>query len=85
MTKEKYIKIATLLTPEERDFIRQMLENKSCMNCTNASCKVANSEKIGMDEQGHAEVHNYLSWNNPEYIGRSRVLKLYDVNKLRFK
>ena len=85
MNKENYFKIATLLTPEERDFIRQRLENKSCTNCTNASCKVPNAEKIGIDEFGQSQGHNCLSWNNPEYIGKSRVLKLYDINMLRFK
>lgn len=71
------------LTAEERLFILKELENKSCMNCTNGSCRVEYQEKIGTDEFGKPEGSNCLGWYNAELIGRSKVLRKSDINKLR--
>lgn len=71
------------LTVEERLFILEILENKSCMNCANGSCRVEYSEKIGVDEFGNPQGSKCIGWFNAELIGRSKVLRKTDINKLR--
>ena len=79
MPSEFYYKIEELLSPEERMFIISHLSNKSCMNCTNESCSIEISEKIGFDEFGKPQGSKCLGWYNPELIGRSKVLKCSDT------
>ncbi len=83
MNKEYFLEIEKLLTPEERISIRQKLKNKSCTTCTNGSCRIETYEKVGADEFGNPQGYECIGWNNPEYIGRSKVLKLYDIHKLK--
>lgn len=80
---EFYYKVEKLLSPEERMFIISHLSNKSCMNCTNGNCNIESSEKIGLDEFGKPQGSECLGWNNPELVGRSKVLKLSDIRKLK--
>lgn len=72
---EFYIKLANVLTVEEREYLKQLIENRSCSNCTNGSCRVEQSEKVGLDEEGKPQGSNCLSWNNSELIGRQRILR----------
>lgn len=71
------------LTAEERVFILKQLENKCCMNCTNGSCRVEYDEKVGVDEFGKPQGSECVGWFNAELIGRSKVLRKTDINKLR--
>lgn len=64
--REFYIKIAEVLSIEEREYLKQVIENKSCMNCSNGTCKVETSEKL--DNEICA------AWDNKELIGREKVL-----------
>jgi len=77
-----YQAISDLLTPEEKNFIRENLINKSCMNCTNGLCRVEYQEKIGYDELGNPEGSECIGWDNSKIIGKSKVLKINDVKKL---
>ncbi len=70
-----YIKLAAVLRPEEREFLRRLIENRSCMNCTNVSCRVEQSEKVGLDELGQPEGSSCVSWDNPELVGRQLVIQ----------
>lgn len=81
--KEFYENICWELTPDERVFILKCLENKSCMNCTNGSCRVEYDEKVGVNEYGKPQGSDCTGWFNAELIGRSKVLRKTDINKLR--
>ncbi len=69
--KDFYIKLADSLSIEEREYLKQLIKNRCCENCTNGSCK------IGLDELGQKEGSNCLGWNNYELIGRQRILSRY--------
>lgn len=81
--REFFGKICYELTVEERLFILKVLEHKSCANCTNGSCRVESSEKIGVDEFGEPQGSQCVGWFNAELIGRSKVLRKTDIKKLR--
>lgn len=78
-----YKRISEELTPEERIFIIQNLENKSCINCTNESCRVPYKEKTGLDESGKPQGSSCISWNNDVLIGKCKVLRINDTNILK--
>lgn len=78
-----YTKIGEALTPEERMFILKNLENRSCLSCTNGSCTIESSDKVGNDSLGRPAGFQCLGWMNPEIIGRSKVLQIKDVRLLR--
>lgn len=80
---EFYQKIANKLSIEEKEFIKSHLINKKCLNCTNGCCKVETSEKIGLDEFGHPVGSSCIAWENSELVGRSKVLKIRDINNLK--
>ncbi len=69
-----YINLADSLSIEEREYLKKLINNRCCDNCTNGSCRVETCEKIGLDELGKSQGSNCLSWNNYELIGRQRVL-----------
>lgn len=71
---EFYIELARTLPVEEREYLKQLIHNRNCSNCTNMSCQVETYEKIGLDEFGQPQGTNCLGWNNNELIGRQRVL-----------
>lgn len=68
--KEFYAKLAEALSPEERKYLKKLLQNRSCMNCMNPICKVVTCEKTGLDEVGKSQGSECLVWDNPELIGR---------------
>ena len=74
-SSEFYIKLANVLSIEEREFLKQLIENRSCSNCINGSCSVENCEKVGLDEFGKPQGSSCLDWNNNELIGRQRILR----------
>lgn len=80
--REFYTKICDELTPEERLFIREKLKNKDCTTCINFSCDVENYDKIGLNEYGKPQGYECIGWNNSYLIGKSKVLKIDDINKL---
>ena len=82
-SKEFYENICWELTPDERVFILKCLENKSCMNCTNGSCRVEYDEKVGVNEYGKPQGSDCTGWFNAELIGRSKVLGKTNINNLR--
>ncbi len=73
-----YIKLAAALPPEEREFLRKLIENRSCMNCTNSSCRVEQSEKVGLDEIGKPEGRSCLAWDNKELVGKQFIIQQKD-------
>lgn len=80
----KYYKsVCEELSPEERNMIIERLEDKSCNTCVNPSCRVETSEKSGLNELGEPVGHNCVGWYNPEYIGKSKVLGIYNIYKLK--
>ena len=81
---EPYSRIYTFTTENINGYIKYFdLKNKSCMNCTNGSCKVEYNEKVGVDEYGKPQGSDCSGWFNAELIGRSKVLRKTDINKLR--
>ena len=81
--KTFYEQICNELTAEERLFIIKILANKSCITCTNGSCRVESYEKIGLNEFGEPQGSKCAQWFNAELIGRSKVLRKSDINELR--
>ena len=79
---EFYKEICNNLTPEERNFLIKNLENKNCLNCTNGRCRIETSEKIGLEENGKPQGSECIGWFNKELIGKSKVLRITDINKL---
>jgi len=81
--KDFFEKICNELTPEERNFILKKLTNTSCMTCENTTCKKEYFEKIKLDEEYKEKGIECSDWFNSEIIGRSKVLRKTDINKLR--
>lgn len=81
--RDFYVKVCNSLTPEERLFIIKVLENKNCLNCTNTFCRVEYKEKVGFDENGNQQGSKCIGWHNEELIGKSKILRLTDINKLK--
>ena len=61
-----YIKLANVLTPQEREYLTQMILDKSCYNCSNGSCRVESDEKT--------KEESCIAWENYEMIGRQLIL-----------
>lgn len=80
---EFYQKICEQLSVQERLFILDNLKNKSCASCLNGSCKVENHEKIGLNEFNEPQGSRCLGWYNAELIGKSKVLRISDIHKLK--
>jgi len=80
---EFYKKVCEEITEEERLFILKELENKSCMNCANQSCRVEYSEKVGTDELDNPKGSKCFGWFNSELIGRCKVLGKTDIKQLK--
>lgn len=78
-----YVKICNALKPEEKLFLMKNLENKNCLNCINGSCRIEYQEKIGYDTNGNPQGSSCIGWENAELVGKSKVLKIMDINKLR--
>lgn len=64
---EFYKKVASVLSPEEKEFLKKQIEWKCCLNCTNPTCRVPSYEK----EKDTCCV----GWENGELIGRQLILK----------
>lgn len=77
-----YEAIATALTPIERDYIIKNLRNKTCLNCKNMTCESEIAFKYTIDENSNLAGYNCLAWENNEYIGKSKVLSLKDIDKM---
>ena len=77
-----YIDIYNNLTPEEKLFIIENLENKTCLNCTNGNCKIDSWDKLKLDEYNKPQGQKCVSWQNDLLVGKSKVLKIKDINKL---
>ena len=65
---EFYKKICNELTIEEREYLKSIIENKTCKNCSNMSCRVETYEKIADDIP-------CLYWDNQELIGKYKILQ----------
>ena len=63
--REFFIKVS-VLSIEEREYIKTLIENKNCTNCSNGTCRVENYDKSYSDA--------CIAWDNKELIGRSRIL-----------
>lgn len=64
--REFFIKIANALSIQEREYLKLLIENKSCINCSNGTCKVESTEKTRDDI--------CVAWDNKELIGRQKIL-----------
>ena len=78
-----YEKVCFALTPEEKFDILYNLENKTCLNCTNGMCRVSYQDKNSYDEKGLPAGNDCLDWINPLYIGKSKILQIKDIKKLK--
>lgn len=72
--RKHYISIESSLSFEERQEVKESISNKNCLNCCNGSCRVETFEKYGIDEFGNVEGSLCIGWDNPELIGRQKVL-----------
>lgn len=79
---EFYLKIESLLSPEERVYIRDNMYNKSCETCTNGCCRLPSYEKVGLDENGKTVCSSCIGWDNRKYIGMAKVLENYNIELL---
>lgn len=64
--RDFYIKISQEISIEEREYIKTLIENKSCINCSNGTCRVEANEKTYNDI--------CVAWDNKELIGRQKIL-----------
>ena len=53
-----------------------ILQERNCMTCQNGSCKVENSEKIGLDEFGNPQGTNCVGYINNELTDDTHVKKI---------
>lgn len=60
-----YIKVASILSIKEKEFLTQLIENRSCQNCTNEDCQKRYSDNM----------KDCKEWTNPVLIGRKRVIQ----------
>ncbi len=72
--RQFYESVADNMLPNERQLIINTLQCKSCSTCTNVTCQVETSEKIGVDEFGHPQGYSCIGWTNDELIGKCKVL-----------
>lgn len=72
--KEFYIKIEDELSPQERNYLRALVENRGCFNCVNGCCRIEHYEKVGLDENGKPQGYGCYGWDNYELVGRQKVL-----------
>ncbi len=63
-----YQKIAGELSNEEFLFISSLINEKSCSNCNNLSCRIPSDDK---------PIDNCVEWSNPELIGKMKLLRKY--------
>lgn len=64
--RQFYMDIANQLSVEEKEGLKKLIEDKSCTNCSNMSCKV-NTHIYGLDA--------CISWNNEEMVGKTKIFK----------
>lgn len=79
--KKFFTRICDELTKEELLFILSQLENKSCTNCSNQNCAIIGHINFGKSRK--IQGTNCDEWINKELIGRAKVLRETDINKLR--
>ena len=79
--KEFFTRICDKLTKEELLFILSQLENKSCTNCSNQNCAIIGHINFGKSRK--IQGTNCDEWINKELIGRAKVLRETDINKLK--
>lgn len=68
--RDFFIKVANTLFIEELDYLKLLIENKSCANCSNGICKVETIEKSCNDI--------CVAWDNKELIGKQKILAKND-------
>lgn len=64
--REFYIKVYNELTIEEREYLKSLIEDKTCRNCSNMSCRVETHEKLSSN--------GCIAWENGELVGKRKVL-----------
>lgn len=65
--RDYYEKLAMGLTIEERKALGNSIQDKSCHNCANGTCRVVNSEKLKNSEA-------CIGWENNAMIGKQLTL-----------
>lgn len=78
-TNDFYGIIANNLNGEEYRHIKEQLIGKSCLNCSNGSCRVPTYEKIGLNEFGNPQGQDCIGWCNPELVGKAKILQKYNL------
>lgn len=61
-----YNDIADNLSLEEYKNLKELVENKSCNNCRNGSCRIEQYEK---------PIENCIGWENRVLVGKEKALK----------
>ena len=77
-----YEAIAKALTPIEKEYIIKYLQNKTCLNCKNKTCEADIASRYTIDEHNNQAGYNCLAWENNEYVGKVKVLKIKDIEKM---
>lgn len=77
-----YEAISKALSPIEREYIIKYLENKTCLNCNNPRCEADIASRYTIDENNNQAGYNCLAWENNEFIGKAKVLKIKDIEKM---
>ncbi len=62
---EFYINLVNNLPIEKREIFRNLVKNKSCLNCTNGTCRVESYEKSANDV--------CVGWDNKRLIGQQII------------
>ncbi len=77
-----YEAISKALLPIERDYIIKYLQNKTCLNCKNITCEADIASRYTIDENNNQAGYNCLAWENNEYVGKSKVLRINNIEKM---
>jgi len=64
--REFYTKISDELSIEEREYLKSIIQNKTCGNCSNMSCRIETYEKLSSNA--------CIAWENRELIGKQKIL-----------
>lgn len=72
---EIFLKLYSILTPQEKEYLKEQIKSRSCRNCTNGSCRVESYEKNNLDEMENPAGYQCIGWRNEEEIGKQLLRK----------
>lgn len=74
-----YTDLANALSVSEREYLTQLIENRSCSNCINGSCGGKDCKQLRMDGVEKLQESSCLNWDNPKLVGKQLILKRFSV------